>query len=542
MNTSSWTITRRITAGLGALLLMLVLISGLALLRIATLRESIGGLAENSLPSVVLLGDVVAQVQRQQLALSRLLDAQPEVAEALQADISSREKQVVTALADYEQHYLVDEETRRLYAEISAAHDAIVSTGEKIDALDKETTGDEFKQLIEQQRLITEVQDPNYARLLSTVQAAAARSYTQGQAIAESSRADTSVTMWLLAIASLLAVAVAGVLAWVTVRQISAALGGITVDLNRGAKHTSSAARQVAIASQTLAGGASEQAAAIEETSTSLEEMSAMIRATADNSQKAKNLASEARADAGAGLGTMALMSQAMEEIGTASADVSKIVKNIDEIAFQTNILALNAAVEAARAGEAGAGFAVVADEVRSLAQRSAAAARETAEKIEVAIFSARRGAERSAEVARSLKEITDKVVATDMLVAEIATAAREQAHGLSQVNTALSQMDRIAQSNAASAEQSAAAAERLDAQAASLKQSVARLEGLVGRRDAAHHGELPEPQDDADDGGDGLVAQRRARPQRLTPQTLSRIPMPSVPRSARDDDDFRRF
>ena len=540
MNSTTWTITRRITAGLGVLLLMLVLISALALVRIASLRSSVGGLAGEALPSVVLLGEVAAQVQRQQLDRSLLLEAEPEMAQTLQANISSIEEKVVAALSRYERDFISDEESRRLYAAISEAHEAIVATRARIDALDRDSGGDEFKQLIEQQRLITEVQDPNYTRFLTAVQAAAASSYTRGQTIAETSRAQTSVTMWLLGISSLLAVVIAGALAWITVRRISAALGGITVDLHRGARHTASAARQVSIASQTLAGGATEQAAAIEETSSSLEEMSAMIRATADNSQKAKELASEARAQAGAGMGTMSLMSEAMQEIGAASADVSKIVKNIDEIAFQTNILALNAAVEAARAGEAGAGFAVVADEVRSLAQRSAAAARETADKIDVAIQSARRGAERSTEVARSLKEISEKVVATDMLVAEIATAAREQAHGLSQVNTAISQMDLIAQSNAASAEQSATAAERLDAQAATLRQTVFQLEGLVGRSD----GNAPaEPQEEEEaTAPEATVAPRRTRGQRVSQQALNRIPMPSVPRHPHDDNDFHRF
>lgn len=569
MNTKGWTITRRITVGLGALLAMLVLISAIALLRMASLRGNVSGLAETSLPSVVLLGEVSVRVQRQQLNRSKILDAPVVEARRLESDNDAMEKEVLAFLQRYEADYLVDDEARKLYADMVAANAAIIATRAQITALDQAGSGDEFAQLIEQQRLIQQVQDPNYAHFLATVQAATVHSYKQGQSVAESSRSSTDVTMWLLGIVSLAAMAGAGYLAWVTVREIATALGRITKDLNRGARQTASAARQVSIASQSLAGGASEQAAAIEETSTSLEEMSAMIRATAENSQKAKVLASDARVVAGAGLGNMALMSEAMQEIGTASEDVANIVKNIDEIAFQTNILALNAAVEAARAGEAGAGFAVVADEVRSLAQRSAAAARETAQKIDVAIASARRGTERSAEVARSLKEITDKVIATDMLVGQIATAAGEQAQGVTQVNTALAQMDRIAQSNAASAEQSATAAEQLDAQATSMKRSVSRLEGLVGRAergrvaitrkveddgDDEHTAEEElerqegaDAESDADDQDAGIDGQRRStarlvRSPRLPKQMTRRIPMPAAPRDEREDADFDRF
>ncbi len=167
------------------------------------------------------------------------------------------------------------------------------------------------------------------------------------------------------------------------------------------------------------------------------------------------------------------------------SAEVAKIVKNIDEIAFQTNILALNAAVEAARAGEAGAGFAVVADEVRSLAQRSAAAAKETADKIEAAIANSRKGSQCTAKVEESLTQIAEKVTSTDSLVAEIATAAREQAQGIEQINAAIAQMDKVSQSNSASAEESASAAEELDAQAETLKDQVAKLRLLVGGESA---------------------------------------------------------
>jgi methyl-accepting chemotaxis protein len=177
----------------------------------------------------------------------------------------------------------------------------------------------------------------------------------------------------------------------------------------------------------------------------------------------------------------MTEMNDAMAAIDSSSAEVAKIVKNIDEIAFQTNILALNAAVEAARAGEAGAGFAVVADEVRSLAQRSAAAARETAEKIDTAIANSRRGAECTSEVGRSLLSITEKVTATDTLVGDIASAAREQAQGITQISVAINQMDSISQTNSATAEQCASSAEQLSAQAEDFKGLVKRLGSLVG-------------------------------------------------------------
>ncbi len=254
-------------------------------------------------------------------------------------------------------------------------------------------------------------------------------------------------------------------------------------ELSNASGQLEAASAQLSHSSQTLAAGASEQASSVEETSSSLEEVSSMIQATAENAQKAKLLASETRAVEEGGSRTMAELVGAMKDIDTSTAQVAKIVKDIDEIAFQTNILALNAAVEAARAGEAGAGFAVVADEVRSLAQRSAAAAKETARKIELAIDSSRKGAQCTARVGESLGQITRKVADTDALVGEIATAAHEQARGIEQITLALEQIDKVSQANAANAEGTAAAAEQVEAQGEALNRLVGQLQKLAGGR-----------------------------------------------------------
>jgi methyl-accepting chemotaxis protein len=188
----------------------------------------------------------------------------------------------------------------------------------------------------------------------------------------------------------------------------------------------------------------------------------------------------------------MQRMISAMDGIKSSSAEIAKIIKTIDEIAFQTNILALNAAVEAARAGEAGAGFAVVAEEVRALAQRSAAAARETAGKIEIAVQKSHEGASTSQEVAGMLAEIVGQVRTMDSLAAEIATASTEQAQGLGQITKAMSEMDRVTQANAAGAEESASAAHELSSQSTQLHAAVAELKVFSGQREATTGGSTP--------------------------------------------------
>jgi methyl-accepting chemotaxis protein len=300
---------------------------------------------------------------------------------------------------------------------------------------------------------------------------------------------NTSATIWKVATVAGFALLAGVAFGVVVIRGVSKKLRSLGRALGNGADQVTAAATQVSSSSQSLAQGASEQAASLEETSASLEEMSGMTNRNAENATKANELARHARQAADTGASDMQAMSAAMNDIKMSSDDIAKIIKTIDEIAFQTNILALNAAVEAARAGEAGMGFAVVAEEVRNLAQRSAQAARETADKIEGAITKTGQGVQITEKVAKSLNEIVDKARQVDQLVAEVCTASREQSQGVHQITAAVAQMDKVVQSNAASAEESASAAADLNAQSFALREAVGDLLGLVGGRESAGSG-----------------------------------------------------
>jgi methyl-accepting chemotaxis protein len=250
--------------------------------------------------------------------------------------------------------------------------------------------------------------------------------------------------------------------------------------INDTSDQVSSASNQVAATAQSLAEGASQQAASLEETTSSLEEMSTMTRQNADHAQQMKLSRDEAFNSLQSANDYMKKTGEAMTSIQTRGDQVSTIVKSIDEIAFQTNLLALNAAVEAARAGDAGLGFAVVADEVRNLAIRAAEAAKNTQELIEKTTAEIRTGSELIRKTETEFEITLNHNQKVRELIDEIVVAARQQAQGIEQINTAVADMDKVIQSTAANAEESSGAAEEMNAQAEQMKEVVQNLLRII--------------------------------------------------------------
>lgn len=261
-------------------------------------------------------------------------------------------------------------------------------------------------------------------------------------------------------------------------------------DVKSAADQVASASSQVSGSSIALSQGATEQASSIEQLTASIEEISAQTKLNADNANEANGLAETAKMNAEQGNMQMKEMLKAMEGINDSSANISKIIKVIDEIAFQTNILALNAAVEAARAGQHGKGFAVVAEEVRNLAARSANAAKETTDMIESSIRKVEGGTRIANETAVALTEIVENVEKVATLVSDIAIASNEQAIGIAQINQGVMQVSNVVQNNSATSEASAAASEELASQAELLKEQVSRFK-LKRETQRSSHKEL---------------------------------------------------
>jgi methyl-accepting chemotaxis protein len=510
---STWTIKQRIVFGFSVILLLFAVVAVTSALLLRTVAVHQTSLTQDALPGLESSQVILATASEIQLGtLRHILTTNADDKSQFDEEIKTLIAKQGNELTNYETT-IFRQNDREQFERVKGVRDSYLQKLESL--LDLSRAGKEA----EAAALNKESLRPAYVAFQKECQALFDENKACGDDAATASGKALSLTNWLITTLSVGAIVLGIVFATLLVIGLSRILNRLARNLNENSCQIATAAGQVSSASQTLAEGASEQAASIEETSSSLEEMAAMTKRNAENAQRANDLAKEARAAADKGATDMQAMAAAMDALKASSDDIAKIIKTIDEIAFQTNILALNAAVEAARAGEAGMGFAVVADEVRNLAQRSAQAAKETAVKIEGAIGKSAQGVGISNQVTRTLNEILTKVRQVDELATEVAGASREQTQGISQINQAVGQMDKVTQNNASSAEESAAAAEELNAQAETMKQSIGELVRLIGNSRHGHGKEssaaMPE----------GTLARTRSTP----PASSQKISRPTV-------------
>ncbi len=472
----NWTIGKRIVAGFALLLALFAGLAGSSWHQTEQLGQRLTIITSDSLPGVRLTGSLARETVRYRvITLRHLMATEPAEMAALDQTAAQQATMIDGILVDYKATISAEEELR-LFENIERSLASYRSVA--LQMLAMSTAGNPQAIAFSKNTVAKAYQ--TYDDAVISASEYNGDIAASNAALANSVLASSKVTTLVVVLVGF----VLGISSAVFItRGITHSLKRIVSSLDEGADQVASAAGQVSSSSQSLAEGASEQAASLEETGASLEEVASMTKRNAEGAQRAKTLSTQTREAADTGAADMDAMRVAMDEIKASSNAVSKIIKSIDEIAFQTNILALNAAVEAARAGEAGMGFAVVAEEVRSLAHRSAQSAKETAAKIEDAIAKSDHGVRISGKVALSLGEIVAKAREVDTLVGEIATASLEQTQGIDQVNLAVGQMDKVTQSNASSAEETAAASEELNSQSVAMRENVRSLLLLIGGR-----------------------------------------------------------
>jgi methyl-accepting chemotaxis protein/methyl-accepting chemotaxis protein-1 (serine sensor receptor) len=471
----SWTIGKRLAVAFGVVALLLATASMTGLVNTVRSRSSQGRTIAIATATRA-AAEVEALIQsldaNQKLIIVAGLTGVVERSEAGHAGVKAATAKVAERLATL-RSLTNDDHGRNMIERLGSEVDAWKTHHAEILALIEEQEFDHALTIDLGASYTTQQKVVEQAEQLQTVLT------SEAEAAGDSAQRMFAVSI-TIAMVVVIAACLVGIVVTTVIRHITKSLSEAASELRSSSQQVASASGQVSASAQALSQGATEQAASLEETSASMEEMASMTRQNAENTQEAAGQVVETqRLVEGANLALNDLVAS-MATIRESSTQVTKIIKTIDEIAFQTNILALNAAVEAARAGEAGMGFAVVADEVRNLAQRSAQAARDTAALIEASAGNAASGGARVDAVVEAMAAITASSVRVRSLIEEVSTASRQQAQGIDQVTQAIAQMEKVTQKTAATAEESAAASQELTAQAGQSMAVVQRLEGMV--------------------------------------------------------------
>ena len=512
MNASKMKLSTRLGLGFGAVLLLLAVVSGVGIFKLNTVKSGVDLIVDYRIPNVHAASEIIdANYQLALLARDALLSKDPQQVRKDIEQIPVLREQIKKSTALLES-LLTTAEGRRLFALLGAARGKYAPLLDEFARLINTNQGEQAYQL--QETRINAAHADYIAAANALINYLNDRAKKDG----EDAASEVSTATWTILGVSAAAILLALAIALLIIRKLGAQLGGepdyaadvvksiaggdlsrtvvlkpgdeasLLAAMNDMRQHLKSTISKISEsvetinnASQEIAAGNSdlsqrteEQASSLEETASSIEQLTATVKQNADNAAQASQLAHGASEIAVRGGDSVSHVVHTMNGINEASHKIVDIISVIDGIAFQTNILALNAAVEAARAGEQGRGFAVVAGEVRSLAQRSAAAAKEIKSLINDSVGRVEEGSRQVEEAGQTMAQLVTSVKQVSEIIADISNASMEQSAGIEQVNQAIAQMDQVTQQNAALVEESAAAAESLEDQAHALAQAIA--------------------------------------------------------------------